>query len=147
VLADLGANVTHLGPLGAGQTAKILNQAIVGVGHVLMAETLALARAAGLAPEKLPASLAGGYADSVMLQRLFPRMCAGAFEPPSGYARQLLKDLKNVVGFAHDLDLALPVLEQAFAQYKAHVDAGNAMRDSASIAEFYAREGAKAGHG
>jgi 3-hydroxyisobutyrate dehydrogenase len=43
VMADMAGRVIHLGPLGAGQTAKILNQAIVGTGYVLMAEALALA--------------------------------------------------------------------------------------------------------
>src|SRR6185437_2398266 len=34
VLADLATNLTHIGNLGAGQTAKIINQAIVGVSYV-----------------------------------------------------------------------------------------------------------------
>jgi 3-hydroxyisobutyrate dehydrogenase len=38
VLADLGANVTRMGPIGAGQTTKIINQAIVGAGYVVMTE-------------------------------------------------------------------------------------------------------------
>ena len=141
ILADLGANITHLGPVGTGQSAKMLNQAIVGVGYVLMAETLALARAAGLAPERLPAALAGGTADSALLQRLFPRMAAAAFEPPSGYARILLKDLKNIAAYEHGLGLSLPLIERALARFAAHVDAGNAMRDGATIAELYERGG------
>jgi 3-hydroxyisobutyrate dehydrogenase len=137
VLADLAANVTLMGPLGAGQTTKILNQAIVGAGYVLMAEALALAEAAGLDAAKLPACLAGGHADSSVLQRIYPQMQARDFEPPRSYARQLNKDLKNVRAFARDLGLSLPVVETAVARYSDYVAKGNEMADSASIARLY----------
>ena len=75
-----------------------------------------------------------------LLQVLYPQMHARAFEPPTSYARQLLKDMKAVKEFAHDLGLTLPVVEQAGAQYAAHVANGYEMKDSASIAELYAPE-------
>src|SRR5919202_4458835 len=88
LMRDLAANFTHMGPVGAGQTAKIVNQAIVGTGFVLMAEALALAETAGIDAARLPACLAGGHADSSLLRRLYPQMEARAFEPPASYARQ-----------------------------------------------------------
>jgi 3-hydroxyisobutyrate dehydrogenase len=138
VLHELGANVTRMGPVGAGQTTKIINQAIVGTGFVVMAEALALAEASGIAADRLPAALAGGFAESRQLQLLYPQMRARAFEPPTSYARQLLKDMKAVKEFAHDLGLTLPVVEQAGTQYAAHVANGNEMKDSASIIALYA---------
>ena len=56
-------------------------------------------------PTSLPAALAGGFADGKLLQLLYPQMHARAFEPPTSYARQLLKDMKAVKEFAHDLGL------------------------------------------
>jgi 3-hydroxyisobutyrate dehydrogenase len=140
VMATLAAHFTHIGALGAGQTAKILNQAIVGTGYVLMAEALALAEAAGLDAAKLPECLAGGHADSNLLRKLYPQMCARDFEPPRAYARQLLKDMKNVHHFAAAAGVALPVVERAFERFGEFVDAGNAMKDPASIALFYKRD-------
>ena len=64
VMADLSANFTHAGSSGAGQMAKVINQAIVGTTYVLMAEALMLAEAAGIDAAKLPQCLAGGHADS-----------------------------------------------------------------------------------
>jgi 3-hydroxyisobutyrate dehydrogenase len=136
-MAALAAHFTHIGPLGAGQTAKILNQAIVGTGYVLMAETLALAEAAGLDATKLPECLAGGFADSALLRRIYPQMCDRAFEPPRAYARQLLKDMKNVRHFAGEAGLALPLVERAAERFDEFVAAGNAMKDPAAIALFY----------
>jgi 3-hydroxyisobutyrate dehydrogenase len=137
VMEALAANFTRMGPLGAGQTTKILNQAIVGVGYVLMAEALALAECAGLDAAKLPDCLKGGHADSSLLQRLYPQMQQRDFDPPRGYARQLNKDLKNVKAFARGLGLELPVVEAAVARYADYVAQGNEMKDGASIARLY----------
>jgi len=143
VMSALAGHFTHIGALGDGQTAKILNQVIVGTGYVLMAEALALAEAAGLDAAKLPDCLAGGFADSNLLRKLYPQMCARDFDPPRAYARQLLKDMKNVKGFAGGLDLDLPLVERAVARFAEFVAAGNEMKDPASIASFYGRAGKK----
>jgi len=136
VLADLSANLTHIGPLGAGQTAKIINQAIVGVGYVLMAEALALAEAAGIDAARLPAALAGGMADSTVLKRIYPQQAARDYEPPRGYARQLDKDLINVMHFVEEHGLDLPLIARAASRYHdfAH---DRPMQDSAAVARLY----------
>lgn len=139
VMHDLAANFTHVGAVGAGQTAKVINQAIVGTGYVLMAEALTLAEAAGIDAAKLPQCLAGGHADSNLLRRIYPQMQARDFEPPRAFARQLLKDMKAVAEFAHGLGLALPVVQTALERYGAYVAQGNEMRDSASIVRLYER--------
>ncbi|WP_238314026.1 NAD(P)-dependent oxidoreductase [Methylobacterium crusticola] len=137
VLADLAGNVTRMGGVGAGQTTKMINQAIVGAGFVVMAEALALAERAGIDAAALPACLEGGFADSSLLRRLYPQMQARAFDPPKSYARQLLKDLRSLGAFAQGLGLDLPMAGAAQAQYRAHVEAGSGLRDSASIIDLY----------
>ena len=137
VLADLSTNLTHIGELSAGQTAKIINQAIVGVGYVLMGETLALAEAAGIDAKRLPAALAGGMADSTVLRRIYPQQQARDYLPPRSYARQLDKDLKNVMAFvkAHGLGAAAA---GASAVERYHAFAGdNEMVDGAAVARLY----------
>ena len=137
VMSDLAANFTHLGPSGAGQAAKVINQAIVGTTYVLMAEALTLAEAAGIDAAKLPQCLAGGHADGNLLQQLYPRMQARAFEPPLAYARQLLKDMLAVQSEIRGFGLDLPLIERAVEQHRAHVAAGNEMADPASIVRLY----------
>jgi 3-hydroxyisobutyrate dehydrogenase len=137
VVADLAANFTHMGPPGAGQTTKVLNQAIVGTGYVLMAEALILAEKAGIDAARLPQCLAGGHADSNLLRKIYPQMQARAFDPPLSYARQLLKDMRFVKKFAHGLGLELPVIESAVHQYAAYVGRGNEMADSTSVVRLY----------
>jgi 3-hydroxyisobutyrate dehydrogenase len=137
VMTDLSANFTHAGSSGAGQIAKVINQAIVGTTYVLMAEALMLAEASGIDAAKLPQCLAGGHADGSLLQQLYPRMQARAFDPPLAYARQLLKDMRGVQAEIRECGLALPVIEQAIAQHQAYVAAGNDMADPASIVRLY----------
>jgi len=137
VLRVLGANVTHMGPPGSGQTAKILNQAIVGAGFALMTEAVLLAESAGIEVARLPQCLAGGLADSALLQKLYPRIAERGFEPPTGYARQLHKDMEAVAEFAHGHGQALPLVECAARLYRAYVEQGNGMADSASLIRLY----------
>jgi 3-hydroxyisobutyrate dehydrogenase len=137
VMSDLSANFTHIGPSGAGQAAKVINQAIVGTTYVLMAEALMLAEAAGIDAAKLPQCLAGGHADGTLLQQLYPRMQARAFDPPLAYARQLLKDMLAVQSEIRGFGLDLPLVERAVEQHRAHVAHGNEMTDPASIVRLY----------
>jgi 3-hydroxyisobutyrate dehydrogenase len=140
VLESLAANLTQMGSLGAGQTTKILNQALVGVNYVLMAELLSLAESTEIDVAALPAALAGGMADSVILQRIFPQMQRGDYDPPKAYARQLNKDLEALGQFCRERDLELPLIERAVQRYAAYVAAGNTMADSAAIGRFYQRQ-------
>jgi|ERR1035437_1172650 3-hydroxyisobutyrate dehydrogenase len=137
VMADLSANFTHIGATGAGQMAKLINQAIVGTTYVLMAEALTLAEASGIDSAMLPQCLAGGSADSSLLQQLYPRMQARSFEPPLAYTRQLLKDMKAVQSKIREFGLELPVIERAVEQHRAYVAQGHEMADPASIVRLY----------
>ncbi len=143
ILDQMASNVTLMGPVGAGQTTKIINQAIVGTGYVVMAEALMLAEAAGIDAARLPQCLAGGHADSSLLQRLYPQMQQRAFEPPSSYARQLLKDLKAVSAFSRDLGLDLKVIEEGVQRYKDYVALGHEMTDSAAVVKLYEHDAAQ----
>lgn len=142
VMEQMAGNLTLMGPVGAGQTTKILNQAIVGTGYVLMAEALMLAEAAGIDAARLPQCLAGGHADSSLLQRLYPQMQQRAFEPPSSYARQLLKDMKAVSAFAQGLGLDLKVIEQGVQRFNDYVALGHEMSDSAAVVKLYEHDAA-----
>jgi 3-hydroxyisobutyrate dehydrogenase len=139
VMADLAANFTHAGRSGAGQSAKVINQAIVGTTYVLMAEALMLAEATGIDAAKLPQCLAGGHADSSLLQQLYPRMQARAFDPPLAFARQLLEDMKSVQGEIGRFGLDLPLIARAIEQHRTYVAGGNEMADPASIVRLYER--------
>jgi 3-hydroxyisobutyrate dehydrogenase-like beta-hydroxyacid dehydrogenase len=136
LFADVAARFTHMGPAGAGMVAKMLNQLIVGCGHAVMAEAVVLAEAAGIDAARLPECLGGGYADSALLQRLYPRMVARDFAP-QGYARQLLKDLEMANEFAGGLKAPTPMMGEALTLYRMLVHLGHAELDTAAVLKLY----------
>ena len=138
LFADVAGRFTHMGPSGAGLAAKMLNQLIVGCGHAVMAEAVVLAEAAGIDPLRLPECLAGGLADSALLQRLYPRMVARDFAP-QGYVRQLLKDLEMVNEFAGALKAPTPMMGGALSLYRMLAHLGHTELDTAAVLKLYER--------
>jgi 3-hydroxyisobutyrate dehydrogenase len=137
LLAAYAAKVTRVGEVGAGQAAKVINQAISGVSYVLMAEVLRLAEESGVDPARIPECLAGGHADSTMLHFAYPKMLERAFEPPASLASQMLKDLKNVGSEAGRLGLDLPLVRAATERFAAYANAGGGHSETASIYNLY----------
>jgi len=138
LFADVAGHCTHMGPAGAGMAAKMLNQLIVGAGHAVMAEAVVLAEAAGIDPARLPECLAGGLADSLLLQRLYPRMVKRDFAP-QGYVRQLLKDLEMVNEFAGALKAPTPMMSEALTLYRMLAHLGHTELDTAAVLKLYER--------
>jgi 3-hydroxyisobutyrate dehydrogenase len=135
VLAALGT-CTHMGPLGAGQVTKMVNQVLVLSNYCVLAEALALAEAGGVDPARVPAALGPGYAGSNMLQRLFPRLIARDFAP-AGYARQVLKDLDMVHGLASQLGVPTPMASQAANLFRTLVAKGHGELDGIAVLKLY----------
>jgi 3-hydroxyisobutyrate dehydrogenase-like beta-hydroxyacid dehydrogenase len=136
LMADIAGQFTLMGPAGAGSTAKMINQLIVGCAHAVMAEAVVLAESAGIDAAKVPECLAGGYADSPMLQKLYPRIVKRDFAP-QGYARQLLKDLEMLSEFAAGLKAPLPMAGQALSLYRMLVHLGYSELDTAAVFKLY----------
>ncbi|PRX04687.1 UNVERIFIED_ORG: 2-hydroxy-3-oxopropionate reductase [Martelella mediterranea] len=107
LLDTMGKRITLVGGVGAGQTAKVCNQIIVGLTIQAVAEALTLAEAAGADPAMVREALMGGFADSTILNVHGKRMIDKAFEP--GFRIGLhRKDMSLAVDAARALDLALP---------------------------------------
>ncbi|MGN1057712.1 MAG: NAD(P)-dependent oxidoreductase [Comamonas sp.] len=117
-LAAYAARVTHLGPVGAGQTAKLCNQIIVAATVAAVAEAMSLAQAAGIEAQRLPEAFSGGWADSKPMQVFAPRM----LQPPPdvlGSIETMLKDIDGALQQAKSVDVATPVaatVQQALRQ-------------------------------
>lgn len=140
ILDALTKTSTLLGPLGAGQIAKTLNQAIVGTNYVLMAEVLTLARSAQIDPKLLPEALAGGMADSQILQRIYKQMVSEDFDPPKAYARQLAKDMTALAAFMQVINGGLPLIDKSIEIYTSYANDGNDFSDSAAISDYYLKK-------
>jgi len=105
----MARRLTHMGPTGAGQTAKLCNQIIVGCAMAVLAEATRLATNAGIDAGRLPEALSGGFADSIPLQLFVPRMVQGIHSPPLGHVATILKDLDAVVDVAQQTSTPVPM--------------------------------------
>ncbi len=131
VLACMG-RVTHVGPVGSGQLAKLANQAIVGITINGIAEALLLVEAGGGDTAAVREALIGGFADSAILRQHGERMISGRFEP-GGKSDMQLKDLQTARNLASSLDLRLPALELAESLYQEMCDAGLGALDHSGL--------------
>lgn len=103
----MGKNITHVGPVGAGQTAKVANQMIVALTIAAVGEALLFASKAGADPARVREALLGGFASSKVLEVHGERMLKRTFDP--GFRISLHhKDLALALSGADQLGLALP---------------------------------------
>ncbi len=135
--AAFAQRVTAMGGVGAGQVSKLCNQLIVAANSLLIAEAIALAQAAGVDASRLPAALAGGFADSLPFQILAPRMAAHEHEPLQWKVATLGKDLDNAVQTAHELGLDLRLARQAQEQFEHARQHGWAQADLSRVIDLY----------
>lgn len=122
----MGQNITHVGPVGAGQTAKVANQIIVALNIAAVAEALLFASKAGADPARVREALLGGFASSRVLEVHGERMLKRTFEP--GFRMNLhRKDLALALAGADELGLSLP--QTAFCQQLLNAACGNGEGD------------------
>lgn len=134
VLQAMGHPVL-VGPTGAGQLAKLANQAIVAITIGAVAEATLLLEAGGADPVAVRNALRGGFADSPILQQHGTRMSDRNFVA-GGHSSLQLKDLDNVLSEASGLDLTLPsvtAVRERFARYVTELHGGD--RDHSGLFE------------
>ena len=136
----MARRLTHMGPTGAGQTAKLCNQVIVGCAMAVLAEATRLAVNAGIDAQRLPEALAGGFADSIPLQLFVPRMVQGIHSPPLGHIATMLKDLDTVVDVARDTSSPVPMSALAAQLFRLAKSARGADADALEIYKLSATQ-------
>ncbi|CAN5474182.1 NAD(P)-dependent oxidoreductase [soil metagenome] len=108
VLAAMGTTVTRMGPVGAGQATKAVNQVILCGAYLGAAEGLVLAMKSGLDVQQVVQALGGGAAQSWVLANRSGRMVANEY--PLGFKLSLhLKDLGIALDMARAAGVSLPV--------------------------------------
>ena len=108
VLQSLGTTITHVGPIGAGQAVKAVNQVILAGTYLGVAEGIVLALKSGLDVDQVVGALSGGAAQSWVLTNRSGRMKDNDY--PLGFKVALhRKDLGIALGLARELGASLPI--------------------------------------
>jgi 2-hydroxy-3-oxopropionate reductase len=132
VMDSLCATYTHMGPSGAGQTTKLVNQLLCAIAFQAVAEAVRLAEAGGVDAAQLSKALAGGRADSSILQEFGPKMAARDVTP-TGRIDNMLKDLEAVQAFALQQRLPLPLTGAVSELHRSFVAAGIGAQDTVAM--------------
>ena len=108
VLKTMGKTITHVGPIGAGQLTKAINQIVVAGTYWSVAEGIALGLKAGLDMEKVIQAVGGGAAGSWAFTNRSGNMIENSY--PLGFRVTLhRKDLNIALEVARELGVTLPV--------------------------------------
>jgi 2-hydroxy-3-oxopropionate reductase len=132
LLAQMGKNITHVGPAGAGQVTKVANQVIVALNIAAVGEALVFASKAGADPARVRQALMGGFASSRVLEVHGERMITRSFNP--GFRIKLhQKDLNLALQGAKALGVSLPNTAMAAQLMQACAAHGHEQLDHSAL--------------
>ena len=132
----MGKNIQRQGPAGSGQYTKMCNQIAIAAGMVAIAESLAYAKAAGLDPKRVLASIETGAAGSWSLSNLAPRALDGNYDP-GFFVKHFIKDMGIAIESATEMGLTLPGLNLAKELYDRVAADGGADDGTHALFRFY----------
>jgi 3-hydroxyisobutyrate dehydrogenase len=135
LLDHLGSLVEYMGPSGAGQTTKLINQLLTAVHTVAAVEAARLAMAAGRPLTKLHLVIQSSFGASAMLDRTLPILAERRFDP-TFKMNVLAKDLRLVGELEAELGLDLPVTEAVRELYAEAIQGGFGDDDAARLFDF-----------
>ena len=132
VLDSISARVEHMGPVGAGQSTKAVNQVMAAGINQAVTEALAFAQALDLPMDKVIEVVGSGAAGNWFLDHRGPSMTQGTFEPGFRVALHH-KDLAICKQMAEQFDVALPVIEMTLIHYRRLMEAGFGDEDISAL--------------
>ena len=142
ILEQMGKAVIHAGGAGAGQSAKICNNMLLGATMVATCETFLLAQKLGLDLQTFYDISSKASGQSWSMTSYCPVPGVGPTTPADngydgGFAAALqLKDLKLAIEAAQAADASVPMGQVAGALYQAMTNAGMGAKDFSAMIRF-----------
>ncbi|MGH7391460.1 MAG: 3-hydroxyisobutyrate dehydrogenase [Candidatus Rokuibacteriota bacterium] len=142
VLAALGSAVVHVGPVGAGEVAKLCNNLIAGVAAVAVSEAFRIAEGFGVDPKILTEVIAKSSGHTWLMEHmhpvpgLVPRSASSRDYAPGFMTDLMAKDLGLAVNAARALRVPVfvaPAAQQVLRLASSH---GLGRKDFTSVYQF-----------
>ena len=132
VLRAIGPNIFHVGPVGAGNTVKAINNMMASVNALAMMEGVALGVKAGLDPMTIYEVVKASSGGSKALERIPNSLIPRQFEP--GFKVQLMnKDLETFTTIAKELHVPVSFANVAQQYQQMAIAAGLADQDTSVV--------------
>jgi 3-hydroxyisobutyrate dehydrogenase and related beta-hydroxyacid dehydrogenases len=138
VLRSIGPNIFSVGPVGAGNTAKAINNMMACVNSLAMMEGLVLGVKAGLDPMVIYEVVKASSGGSKALERIPTALVPRNFAP--GFKVQLMnKDLETFTTVAKELHVPASFANVAQQYEQAAMAAGFAEQDTSAVVQIIER--------
>jgi len=151
VLEAMGEHIHHFGAVGAGHTAKVIQNMIGTIASAGIAEGFVLAKAAGLDVEQFFKMLTTSTANSPALQHNVPKIFAREFDKVGFRLDLAYKDIRQATALARELTVPMPaangateLMQLARATGFGQLDQTAVIRGLETILGIEVRPGAKA---
>jgi 3-hydroxyisobutyrate dehydrogenase-like beta-hydroxyacid dehydrogenase len=138
LFATLGSEIHHVGPLGAAQIVKIVNNVMTMGNVAVAAEAMVLGVKAGLDPQRLFDILSTSGGRSHHFLKRFPNVLAGDFAPRFSIALSR-KDLGLAARLAESLGVPMLTTSTVRQVYEAAAAAGLDDQDMAAVTALFER--------
>jgi 3-hydroxyisobutyrate dehydrogenase len=142
VLAAMGANIIHVGPVGSGEVAKLCNNLIAGVAAVAVSEAFRIAEGFGVDPKVLTDVISKSSGNTFVMEHMHPVPGLVATAPANrdyapGFTTDLMaKDLGLAVNAARELRVPVVVAPAAQQVLRVASSHGYGRKDFSSVYEF-----------
>ena len=132
ILKSIGPNIYHVGPVGAGNTVKAINNMMASVNACAMMEGLIVGLKAGIPLETVSQIVKASSGNSNALARVERALIPRNFEP--GFKIQLMnKDLETFTTIAKELHVPVSFANVAQRYQQAALAAGLGEKDTSVI--------------
>ncbi|MFY0612013.1 MAG: NAD(P)-dependent oxidoreductase [Hyphomicrobiaceae bacterium] len=132
----MSSNIFHVGGVGQGLAMKLVNNMLIQVNTVAIAEAFAMGAKAGLDPQTMYDVVRVSTGASFALEHRVPRMLKGDFAP-GGTVDISYKDQELETGFAKELGVPLLLANVSQQVYQMARAAGYAKEDGAAVIKLY----------
>lgn len=140
VLDDMGENVFHLGPLGAGHTTKLINNFMGMTTVCAMSQAFAVAKRAGVDLQQLYDIMSGGPSNSPFMG--FAKNYAVDGVSDLGFSiNNANKDLGYFLEMVENLGTKAPIAEGTSQNLNAAVDAGMGEGNVPEVFDYFVKLG------
>ena len=138
IVSSTSQRLTHMGPIGCGQATKLVNQAIIGAEIAVLAEMFGFANRYGVNVKEIPDALAGGWADSTVMQDHARRMIKAEYWDTA--PGNTVKDLNTVCEMGRTTGSPMPIAALTTELYRYLSAQGDADKGQIGLMHLYVQE-------
>jgi len=135
VLKAMGQHIYHVGKVGQGQAAKMINQILVSANIISVAEAMVMAKKLGLDLPKLVDIISNSGGNSSVFRIMAPQMIAGDFTARAA-VNLLTKDTGIIMKTGLELEVPLPISSVSYQVWKMAEARGLSQQDASAVVKL-----------